>query len=226
MEIKETLVFNKIHLPDLSVEDIAYIFDSHKYTDDAGIGFTYVHVEDSSIVANVLVKIPSYLQSYNSQENVLEKSVVYIFDELQIVLDYSHGLIYSSASVTRFNKAKSLLRNCFKSKVSFENIECSADKIIEKIQSLHWTPFIVDLSIKKFTYKDGAVGRLSVHINKSEIGEELLSLYSGNIARMTVSVESKDFSNFILSITSQNAFTLKSEESEFWPIVNSIKQLL
>ena len=226
MEVKETLVFNRIKTPNMSIDDIAEMFNENRYTDDVGIGFTYVHIEDSSIVANILIKIPSYLQNYNYHENVFEKSVVYIFDEIQIVLDYCHGLLYSTSSIVRFNKAKSLLRKCFKSNVTIENIECSANKMLDKIRLMNWNPFIINLSIKKFIYKADAIGRLTVSINNSEIGEELLSLYSNDITRITVLVESKDFSNFILSIASQNSFTLKSEESEFWSIVNLIKQVL
>ena len=226
MEIKETLIFNKIKMPNLTVEEVAEVFKTWKYTDELGIGFTYVHIEDDSIVTNVLYRIPSYVQNYNSQDNIFEKNIIYIYDEIQIVLDCPRGLIYSASSSVKFNKAKSLLRNCFKSKISFENIESSAVKMFERLRMLNWNPFIVDLSIKKFMYKEGAVGRLSLHFEKSEIGEELLDLYSSNINRMTVLVESKEFSNFILSIASQNSFTIKSKESDFWSIVNLIKQNL
>ena len=224
MEIKETLIFNKFKIPNLSIEEIVKVFNTWKYTEELGIGFTYVHIEDNSIIANVLCKIPSYVQSYNSQNNIFEKNVIYIYDEIQIVLDCSCGLIYSTSSSIKFNKAKSLLRNCFKSKISFENIESSAEKMFERLRKLNWTPFIIDLSIKRYTYKEGAIGRLSLHLEKSEIGEELLNLYSSNINRMTVLVKSREYSDFILSIASQNSFTIKSEEAEFWSIVNSIKQ--
>lgn len=226
MEIKETLIFNKIRIPNLSVEEIVEIFNTWKYTDELGLGFTYVHIEDNSIVANVLSKVPSYVQNYNSQEKVFEKNMIYIYDETQIVIDCTYGLIYSTSSSAKFNKAKSLLRNCLRSKVSFENIESSAEKMLEKLRMLNWIPFIIDLSIKKFVYKEGAVGKLFLHLEKFEIGEELLNLYSGDINKITVLVESKEFSNFILSIASQNSFTIRSEESDFWSIVNSIKQNL
>ena len=226
MESKETITFNRVKIPDLSIEEISEVFRAHRYSDETGIGFTYVHLEDNSIVTKVLIRTPSYVQNYNSQENVFEKSIIYIYDEVQIMLDHHNQLIYSTSSSTKFNKAKSLLRNCLKSKVSFANIECSPEKMFSKIQLLNWTPFIIDLSIKKFAYKEGAVGRLTVHVDKPEIGYELLKLYSNNITRMTVQVESKKFSDFILSVTSQNSFTLKSEECDFWSIVNLIKRNL
>ena len=56
MEIKQTLVFNRIFGIDADIESIAHIFESKKYTENAGIGFTYVHIEDDVIVTKVLVQ--------------------------------------------------------------------------------------------------------------------------------------------------------------------------
>lgn len=226
METKETIVFNKIRIPNFSVEDIADIFKSKIYSEEVGIGFTYIHAEDETIVTKVLVKTPSYVQTYNSQENIFEKNIIYIYDEIEMVLDLRHELIYSTASSSKFNKAKSLLRNCFKSKVSFNNLEYSTIRLLENIGSLGWHYYIVDLAIRRFVYKEGAVGRLSIHFDNSDIGKELLELYSESITRMTVNVESKDFDNFTFSITSQNSFTVRSKEQDLWPIINQIKQTL
>ena len=226
MEIKESLIFSRIQMSDINIEDLAKVFNAHKYSDKAGIGFTYVHIEDNSIVTKILVRNPSYIQNYNIRENIFEKNIVYIYDETDLILDYQLGLIYSTSSATKFNKAKSLLRNCLKSKVTFKNIECSIEKMIEKIALLEWNPLIVDLSIKKFVYKEGAIGRFTVHLDNPQIGEELLKQYSGNISRITLSVDSNAFSVFYLSIASQSSFTIKCQESEFWPIVNIIKQKL
>ena len=91
---------------------------------------------------------------------------------------------------------------------------------------LDWKAFITDLSIKKFVYKEGAIGRLSIHLEDSQVGKELIDRYSGSISRLTVSIESKAFSEFFLSVTSQNSFAIRCQETNFWPIVNTIKENL
>lgn len=226
MEIKQTLVFNRIFGIDADIESIANIFESKKYTENAGIGFTYVHIEDDVIVTKVLVRMPSYLQNYNLQENVLEKSIVNVYEEIELLMDFRYGLIYSTSSSTKFSKAKTLLRNCFKSKVTLKNVDCTPEKMFERIQLLDWKAFITDLSIKKFVYKEGAIGRLSIHLEDSQVGKELLDRYSGSISRLTMNVRSKIFPDFFLSVTSQNAFTIRCQEACLWPIVNSIKENL
>lgn len=226
METKKTLIFNKIIGLDSDIEGIARVFESKKYTENAGIGFTYIHIEDDVIVAKVLVRTPSYLQNYNLQENVFEKNIVNVYEEIELLMDFQYGLIYSTSSSTKFSKAKSLLRNCFKSKVILKNVDCSPEKIFERIRLLDWKAFITDLSIKKYVYKEGAVGRLAIHLEDPQVGKELFDRYSGSISRLTVSIESKAFPEFFLSVTSQNAFTIRCQETDFWPIVNSIKENL
>lgn len=226
METKATIVFNKIRISNINIRDIAETFESRKYSNETGIGFTYVHIEDDSIFTKVLVRTPSYVQTYNSQEKIFEKNIIYIYDETELVLDLHSELIYSTSSSSKFNKAKSLLRNCLKSKVTFENLEYSSSKLLDRISSLGWNYRIIDLAIKRFRYKEGAVGRLSIHLDNSEIGKELFDLYSESITRITVNVESKTFNDFFFSVTSQNSFTIRSEESEFWSIVNLIKRTL
>lgn len=226
METRETIVFNKVQITDMDINNIVNKFESQRYTEELGIGFTYVHLEDNTIAAKVLVRTPSYIQNYNLHENVFEKNIVNIYDEIEIVLDFLNGLIYSNSSTTKFNKAKGLIQKCLRPHVVFNNIECSAETMIKNIQSLGWTPRIVELSIKKFVYKEGAVGRLSLHFNNAELGNELYEIYSKNLAKLTILVESSVFSDFILSITSQNSLTIRSDESELWQIINKIKQTI
>ncbi|ETK02246.1 hypothetical protein N425_05460 [Tannerella sp. oral taxon BU063 isolate Cell 2] len=223
METKKTIVFNRIIGLDSDIESIARVFESKKYTENAGVGFTYVHIEDDVILTKVLIRTPSYLQNYNSQENIIEKKIVNVYEEIELLMDFQYGLIYSTSSSTKFSKAKSLLRNCFNSKVVFKNVDCSPEKVFERIQLLNWEAFITDLSIKKFVYKEGAIGRLSIHLEDSQVGKELIDRYSGSISRLTVSIESKVFSEFFLSVASQNSFTIRCQESNFWPIFDAIR---
>ena len=226
METKQTIIFNSIIGIDSDIDSVARVFESKKYTEDAGIGFTYIHIEDDVIVAKVLVRTPSYLQNYNLHENVFEKNIVNVYDEIEVLMDFQYGLIYSTSSLLKFSKAKSLLKNCFKSKVILKNIDCSPEKIFERIQILDWKAFITDLSINKYVYKEGAVGRLVIHLEDPQVGKDLLDRYSGSISRLTVSIESKVFPEFFLSVASQNAFTIRCRENDFWSIVNLIKEIL
>lgn len=83
-----------------------------------------------------------------------------------------------------------------------------------------------DLTIRNFQYKEGASGRYTVHIDSPYIGNELLSMYNENVSKVCIKLESSQFADFTLSNSSQNSITLKSQECDFWSIVNLLKVYL
>lgn len=226
METKQTVSFNRIFGLDLDKESIAHFFESKRYSENAGIGFTYIHIEDDVIVTKVLIRTPSYIQNYNIQENVFEKKIVNIYEEIELLWDFQYGLIYSTSSFVKFSKAKIFLRNCFGPGAILKSVDCSPEKVFEGVISLGWNPFITDLSINNFVYKEGISGRFTIHLDNSKVGNELLSQYYNNISKLTMNIESNIFSSFTISVSRQSSLTIRCQETDFWSIVNSIKKNL
>ena len=98
--------------------------------------------------------------------------------------------------------------------------------MLNKIQCQGMTPYIMDLSIKRYRCQEGAIGRYSVHIEDSSVGEELLLKYSDSINKITFLVKSEIYPDFVLSIASQNSFTIKCDENYYWQIINQLKKNL
>lgn len=225
METKETLMFNRYGLVDnLSSEQLLKDLKQHIYTNENGIGFTSLRLDDHVIEAHLIIRTPTSIKVYNSIDGTFSSNVVFLFDEIEIFIDTKLQLIYTTASVTKFNKAKTLFRNSIKTKVIFTNLDLTPIKILKILELINQKAYISDLTIKKFQYKEGAYGRYTVHVEDSSIGKELLSIYKDSVSRVTLKVESSAFSDFILSICAQNAFTLKSQENDFWFIVNLLKE--
>ena len=227
METKETFVFNRIEIEGKpSIEQLISWFQNQMYKEDYGLGFTSITNEDGIIVAQILFRSPSYIQHYNAANGLFEKQVINIYGELELLYDIDNNMIYTTSSQTKFAKAKTLLRESIKSRITFSNIEFSAKTMFEKVQKMGFMPFITDLTIKQFKYKEGAIGRYSVHLDDKDLGYELMDSYSDSINRMTVQVQSNKYPDFILSIASQNSLTIKCREDNLWPIINDLKSYL
>ena len=227
MESKETFVFNRIDVEgNPSISQLISWFQKKMYDDDRGIGFTSITCEDRIIVSHILFRSPSYIQHYNANSGLFEKQVVNIYYELELLYDIDKKMIYTTSSQTKFSKAKTLLRECIEGKITFKNIDFSAKEMYEKVIAMNYNPIVTDLSIKQFRYKEGAIGRYSVHLNDIHLGIELLYEYSESIIRMTLMVQSNKYPDFVLSLASQNAFTIKSKEQDLWTILNDIKTYL
>lgn len=51
-------------------------------------------------------------------------------------------------------------------------------------------------------------------------------MYNENVSKVCIKLESSQFADFTLSNSSQNSITLKSQECDFWSIVNLLKVYL
>lgn len=85
---------------------------------------------------------------------------------------------------------------------------------------------VTDLSIKRYIYKEGAIGRLSVHIEETSIGEELIAKYSDSINKITMLVVGDSGEKFILSVPSQNSFSIKCAEEYMERVINQLKMYI
>lgn len=224
METKETLVFNKYELDvELSSEQILKDLRNHMYTDENGLGFTNLRLEDNVIEAVLIIRTPTSIRVYDPISEIFNTNIVYMYDEVEIFIDTLLHVIYTMAPVTKFNKAKTLLRSSIKTKITYRNLNFSTMKILEIVELLNLNPCISDLTIKNFQYKEGAYGRYIVHVEDPSIGKELINTYKDSVSKVTIKLEASQFSNFILSTSAQNTFTLKSQEADFWAIVNLLK---
>lgn len=227
MDKKETLIFNKVEIEGFpSIGQVVEKMYQKMYNDRKGLGFTNITIEDNMVFATILLRTPSYIRSYNEKEGMFEQQVVNIYGDFEIAVDIEHGLIFCTSSSTKFSRAKTLLRDCFEKKISFQNIEMTAVNMLNIIQCQGMTPYIMDLSIKRYRCQEGAIGRCSVHIEDSSVGEELLLKYSDSINKITFLVKSEIYPDFVLSIASQNSFTIKCDENFYWQIINQLKKNL
>lgn len=227
MDKKETLIFNKVEVEGFSSkEQVVEKMRRKMYNDKNGLGFTNITVEDNIVFATILLRTPSYIRSYNEKEGVFVQQVVNIYGEFEVAFDIDHRLLFSTSPSAKFSKAKILLRECFEKKITFQNIEMTAVNMLNRIQCQGMTPYIMDLSIKRYRSPEGAIGRYSAHIEDSFVGEELLLKYSDSINKITILVKSDIYPDFILSIASQNSFTIKCEENYYWQIINQLKSNL
>lgn len=119
-----------------------------------------------------------------------------------------------------------MLRKCFSGKIIFRNIDISPIKLWERIKHDAHHPLVTDLSIKRYIYKEGAIGRLSVHIEETSIGEELIAKYSDSINKITMLVVGDSGEKFILSVPSQNSFSIKCAEEYMERVINQLKMYI
>ena len=63
-------------------------------------------------------------------------------------------------------------------------------------------------------------------IMDSQVGEKLLEDYSDEIQKITIDVTSNQFEDFSLTISTNNTLAVKSDEDDFYGIIDTIKKII
>lgn len=208
---------------DVSLLHIQEELQRFPYKRDSDAGVVYAEAEDDVLELKIILRTPTYITDYNADTSLFEKRIVFLFDEVNVYIDFDANLIYTFCSSTKFNKAKSFLRRCLRESFLLSNIELSPNNVMVELQEIGYNPEITNMVIKRFEYLDGAIGKFSPQITNAKIGNELLCNNKENVSKITFKVVSNDYADFVLSINMQNTFSLECKEDEFWNIFNSLK---
>jgi len=227
MEQKKSLILNKLRIKDgLTVDDIKEKLGSMPYLDTTGIGIIGMSNDSDSFEIEILIKTPTYIQDYDQEKREVTKKVVNIFESIAVYLDYDNKLLYSTSPSMKFNKAKSFIRNCFEGDIAFDNIPFSYMDLIKWLADEKCNPCITSMSIRKFQYNEDAIGKFTVKLSSYAVGMKLLEDYGSEVRNIEISNESDIISSFILQCSLQNTISIKSEECDFWKIVELIKRFI
>lgn len=227
MEVRKSIIFNKIVCSqELTAETVCSELSRNHYSDKAGIGTLGVAIDEGVVHVEVLMKIPTYINNYDPNERTFNKTVVDIFEEVVIDLDFNNCVLYSNSASSKLNKAKSFIRNLFGGKLSYDNIQLPHSKVFEWLDKEKFEYNILNMCIRKFKYDDSAIGRFSVQISSKETGLKLMEEYKEEVRNVVLKVEPKGLSPFVMQCAMQNTVALKCEESDYWSIVEFIKRNL
>ncbi len=227
MEIKKSVVFNKIIVDsELTPEKVCSELNRNLYNEKTGIGTLSVTMDEGIVHVEILMKIPTYINNYDQLEKTFNKTVVDIFEEVVVDMDFKSCLLYSSSASSRLTKAKVFIRNVFGGKLSFDNIQLPYMKVLGWMETEQFQYDILSMTIRKFKYDENAIGRFSAKISSKETGLRLMNDYKDEVRNVILRVEPKRLYSFVMQCAMQNTIALKCEESDYWSIIEIIKRNL
>ena len=224
MKRKVTVTLNRISFQEkIDINSIQNLLSEYPYNEDEGIGFTNIHIFEGVLEATLIKRIPTALQEFDPKSGDFIQRNIFIFDEIAFYIDLENSLIYSFSSISKLNKVKSELKNIIKNRIIYDNISLNPKRILNNLSEKGFDSIINEIVIKKFVYKEGAQGKFTARILNVKIGELLLEEYLDEIQKITVEVVSDNFNDFILTISMNNAFSIKSDDEDFFNILDNLK---
>lgn len=227
MQKKVTVTFNRISFQkETDIESIKRILFENPYTDENGVGFTKIDLFEDVLEATLIKRVPTSLMEYDPQSGDFNQRNIFVFDEIPFYVDVENGFMYTFSSASKLNKVKSELRNILKTKIIYGNLVLNPKQVIGDLEINGFECIISEIVIGKFIYNQGAQGRYSARILDPKIGKKLMEDYLDEIQKISLNVVSKIYDDFILTISKNNAFNIKSEEDDLMQILNNLKNQL
>jgi hypothetical protein len=224
MKRKVTVTLNRISFQEnIDINFIQDVLSECLYNEDDGIGFTNIQMFEEVLEATLIKRTPTSLQEFDPQVGEFVQRNIFVFDEIPFFIDLENGFIYSFSSASKLNKVKSELKNFIAGRIVYENLALNPQKIINELIMNGFDCSVSEITIKNFIYLKGAQGKYSARILDSKIGQQIMEEYSDEIHKVTVDISSNLHTDFVLTISTNNAFSIKSDEDDLFNILDNLK---
>ncbi|MGP1623575.1 hypothetical protein [Bacteroides heparinolyticus] len=224
MQKKVSITLNRISFQKkIDIDSLQKILVENPYNEVNGIGFSKAEVFENVLESILIKRTPTSLQEFDPQIGEFVQRNIFIFDEIPFYIDLENGFIYSFSSASKLNKVKSELKNFVSGKIVYENLALNPQRIINELAMNNFDCSISEIVVRNFIYKKGAQGKYSARILDSKIGQQIMEEYSDEIQKITVDISSDSDTDFTLTISTNNAFSIKSHEDDFFNILDNLK---
>lgn len=224
MKRKVTVTLNRISFQEnMDINSIQDVLSECLYDEEDGIGFTNIQTFEEVLEATLIKRTPTALQEFDPISGDFVQRNIFIFDEITFYIDLERGFIYTFSPMSKLNKVKSEFKNRIKGRVIYDNISLDPKKILNNFSEKGFDAIINEIVIKNFAYKKGAQGKFTARILDAKIGELLLVEYLDEVQKITAEITSDNFNDFVLTISMNNAFSIKSDKDDFFNILENLK---
>lgn len=224
MQKKVSVTLNRISFQKkIDIDSLQKTLAENPYNEVNGIGFSKTEVFENVLESILIKRTPTSLQEFDPQIGEFVQRNIFIFDEIPFYIDLENGFIYSFSSASKLNKVKSELKNFVSGKIVYENLVLNPQMIINELAMNNFDCSINEIVVRNFIYKKGAQGKYSARILDSKIGQQIMEEYSDEIQKITVDISSDSDTDFTLTISTNNTFTIKSHEDDFFIILDNLK---
>ena len=224
MKRKVTVTLNRISFQEnIDINFIQDVLSECLYNEDDGIGFTNIQMFEEVLEATLIKRTPTSLQEFDPQVGEFVQRNIFVFDDIASLPPLPDVFIYSFSSASKLNKVKSELKNFIAGRIVYENLALNPQKIINELIMNGFDCSVSEITIKNFIYLKGAQGKYSARILDSKIGQQIMEEYSDEIHKVTVDISSNLHTDFVLTISTNNAFSIKSDEDDLFNILDNLK---
>jgi hypothetical protein len=190
MKKRKSFSINKIGFPNINMSNLSKLLEKINYNEESGYGISEIEEVNEILSALLIKRNSTYIQEYNLSEQIFEKKSIYIYSRIKFYIDFEYNLLYTNGPSTNLFQIISLLRNISGLHFDVSSLEVTPYKIYQLLKNKKIKFQLNELTIEKFNFKDGAIGKYTATISIMSIGIELIKLYKEDISKIVFDLNS------------------------------------
>lgn len=227
MKRVKSLVFNTFLLDNDGYQpaDLIELFKAERYSDEKGIGLTNVSGDASLIQGTMLKRTLTNIQEFDPIEQNLVKKQIPVFNSVSFSINLNMNLLTVFGGQSQLNLIRTMLRDILGFKYSVEPIALTPIEFSKTLEKKHIDSRIHQLTIRRFNFENGMVGRFSGDITKQSVAKELLDIYGSAVVKV-VFVVTLEQDELLVQILPNGNVKWLCEEEDFEYYLEYFKQII
>ena len=213
MSHKARFAIQTIEFPQKKMSDVIALLSKAAYTDEAGIGILDLDNDDAQIDVVLMKRVPTFLNEYNFEQREYQKQQVYLYNQIKFTIDFSFGILYCLGPRGNLSIVKLFLKQHFGSLVDTQILEFTTYGIYTKLRKQKVRFKIDDITIDRFNFNDGAIGKFTAKIVDNQVVKELFAHYKSDLSKIVFSVNTQNV-NFMLHIFNNGVVGIVSDDED------------
>jgi hypothetical protein len=222
MKKRKSFSINRITFGNTNVNELSNFLGKLLYTDESGYGISNLEIVDKLISALLIKRNSTYIQEYNSLTQVFEKKSIFLYSRIFFHIDLEYNLLYTNGPASNLLQVKMVLRNLLNIDFQITGLDLPPFKIYQSLKNKKIKFQLSELSIDRFNFKEGAVGKYLAVISDTNIGVELIKLYRNDISKIVFTFNNYRllyYNNNIISIIGK-AYDIEENLQNFKTIIS------
>lgn len=209
MKRRKSFSINRIKISNKTPKEVSKLFAEYPYDDVTGYGLSEIEVEGDLLSAVLIKRNFTYIREYNINKKEFEKKSISIFSEIPFRIDFKNSFLYANNSLANLLQVKAAIRNILNSDFEISGLDKSPYKIYQSLKATKIKFEVTAITIDKFNFKDGAIGKYFAVVSNTNIGIELIKLYKESISKIGFT-----FKTYQVYFFSNNIFSIIGESDE------------
>lgn len=186
MKIRET--------NDLSLEDYINLLSEKEYSENNGLGFKDINLEENNIISGVAVKrSPIFVNVFDDETKTFIEREDFIVTEIDFIIDLVHKLIEIYGVTKETKKLITVFSQTIGNLVNLEQINLSPSIILEDFNENSLSCEITKLQIKDFSSEKGVIGTYDIKSLENKLAWILVGQYKNDVVKATIMLDEDTF---------------------------------